>query len=155
MEYELGADGTLTPLPQQNVDTGMGVERLAAIMQGVRSVYETDGYQTIMSWIERESGIAWDADETAKKAHRILADHGRGMTFLVGDGVTPSKEGRGYVLRRIIRRAVQQARNIGLDDLWRLSDVVVEQMKGSYPELEENRDAIREVLRAERSEERR
>jgi alanyl-tRNA synthetase len=70
MEYELHADRTLTPLPTQNVDTGMGVERLAAIMQGVRSVYEADGYQAIMAWIEAESGVAWDADETATKAHR-------------------------------------------------------------------------------------
>ena len=149
MEYELHVDRTLTPLPTQNVDTGMGVERLAAIMQGVRSVYETDGYQAIMAWIEAESGVAWDADETATKAHRVLADHGRGMTFLVGDGVTPSNEGRGYVLRRIVRRAVQQARKIGLDDLWRLSDVVVEQMAPWYPELAENQTRIRDVLRAE------
>src|SRR5919108_31512 len=149
MEYELHADRTLTPLPKQNVDTGMGVERLAAIMQGVRSVYETDGYQAIMTWIEQESGVAWDESEAATKAHRILADHGRGMTFLVGDGVIPSNEGRGYVLRRIIRRAVQQARKIGLDDLWRLSDVVVEQTSAWYPELEENRAQIREVLKAE------
>ena len=149
MEYELHADRTLTPLPTQNVDTGLGVERLAAIMQGVRSVYETDGYQAIMAWIEAESGVAWDADEIATKAHRVLADHGRGMTFLVGDGVTPSNEGRGYVLRRIVRRAVQQARKIGLEDLWRLSDVVVEQMAPWYPELAENQDRIREVLRGE------
>ena len=149
MEYELHVDRTLTPLPTQNVDTGMGVERLAAIMQGVRSVYETDGYQAIMAWIEAESGVPWDADETATKAHRVLADHGRGMTFLVGDGVLPSNEGRGYVLRRIVRRAVQQARKIGLDDLWRLSDVVVEQMGPWYPELAENQARIRDVLRAE------
>jgi alanyl-tRNA synthetase len=149
MEYELRADGTLTPLPQQNVDTGMGVERLAAIIQNVRSVYETDGYQAIMSWIEAESGVAWDASETATKAHRVLADHGRGMTFLVGDGVTPSNEGRGYVLRRIIRRAVLHARTIGLEDLWRLADVVVSQMGAWYPELQEHPQRIREVLRAE------
>ena len=149
MEYELRADGTVTPLPQQNVDTGMGVERLAAIMQDVRSVYETDGYQAIMSWIEAESGVAWDASETATKAHRVLADHGRGMTFLVGDGVTPSNEGRGYVLRRIIRRAVQHARTIGLEDLWRLADVVVEQMGPWYPELQTDPGRIQDVLRAE------
>jgi alanyl-tRNA synthetase len=149
MEYELRADGTLTPLPQQNVDTGMGIERTAAVLQGVRSVYETDGYQAIMQWIERESGVAWTANERATKAHRILADHGRGMTFLVGDGVTPSNEGRGYVLRRIIRRAVQQARAIGLDDLWRLTEVVVEQMGPWYPELPEHRERIQEVVRAE------
>jgi alanyl-tRNA synthetase len=151
MEYELHADGALTPLPQQNVDTGMGLERLAAIIQDVpsRSVYETDGYQAIMAWIEQESGVAWDASEAATKAHRILADHGRGMTCLVGDGVIPSNEGRGYVLRRIIRRAVQQARKIGLDDLWRIADVVVDQMSPWYPELEENRSSIREVLEGE------
>ena len=115
MEYDLHADRTLTPLPTQNIDTGLGVERRAAIMQGVHSVYETDGYQAIMDWIAAESGVAWDADEIATKAHRVLADHGRAMTFLVADGVTPSNEGRGYVLRRIIRRAVQQARKIGLE----------------------------------------
>ena len=127
----------------------MGLERTAAILQDVRSVYETDGYQAIMDWVAEESGVAFGESEVATKAHRILADHGRGMTFLVGDGVTPSNEGRGYVLRRIIRRAVQQARTIGLDELWRLSDVVVEQMGQWYPELPDNRDRIRDVLRAE------
>jgi alanyl-tRNA synthetase len=149
MEYEQHPDGTLTPLPQQNIDTGMGLERLAAIIQDVRSVYETDGYQAIMAWVAEESGVAFGDSEAATKAHRVLADHGRGMTFLVGDGVTPANEGRGYVLRRIIRRAVQQARTIGLDDLWRLSDVVVEQMGPWYPELPENRERIRDVLRTE------
>ena len=149
MEYELHADGTLTPLPKQNVDTGMGLERTSAILQGVDSVYETDAYQTIMAWIAAESGVAFGESEQATKAHRILADHGRGMTFLTSDGVVPSNEGRGYVLRRIIRRAVQQARGIGLDELWRITDVVVEQMRGAYPELEENRAIVQEVVRAE------
>ena len=149
MQYELLPDGTVTPLPAENVDTGMGLERTAAILQDVRSVYETDGYQAIMDWVAQESGVAFGESEVATKAHRILADHGRGMTFLVGDGVTPSNEGRGYVLRRIIRRAVQQARTIGLDELWRLSDVVVEQMGQWYPELPDNRERIRDVLRAE------
>jgi alanyl-tRNA synthetase len=151
MEYEQHPDGKLTPLPEQNIDTGMGLERLSAIVQDVpnRSVYETDGYQAIMAWVAEQSGVAFGDSEAATKAHRVLADHGRGMTFLVGDGVTPSNEGRGYVLRRIIRRAVQQARTIGLDDLWRLSDVVVEQMGPWFPELPENRERIAEVLRAE------
>jgi alanyl-tRNA synthetase len=149
MEYELHADGTVTPLPKQNVDTGMGLERAAAVLQGVISVYETDGYQAIMDWIAAESGVAFGESERATKAHRILADHGRGMTFLVGDGVIPSNEGRGYVLRRVIRRAVQQARTIGLDDLWRLTDVVVEQMGARYPELEQNRRQIQEVVKGE------
>jgi alanyl-tRNA synthetase len=149
MEYELHADGTLTPLPKQNVDTGMGLERTATMLQDVISVYETDGYQAIMDWIEAESGVAWQSSEKATKAHRIMADHGRGMTFLVADGVLPSNEGRGYVLRRVIRRAVQQARAIGLTDLWRISDVVTEQMSQWYPELEANRERVREALKAE------
>jgi alanyl-tRNA synthetase len=149
MEFEQHTDGTLTPLPRQNIDTGLGLERLAAIMQNVRSVYETDGYQAIMDWVAQESGVAFGDSEAATKAHRILADHGRGMTVLVADGVTPSNEGRGYVLRRIIRRAVHQARTIGLDDLWRLSDVVVDQLGSWFPELPENRERIRDVLHAE------
>ena len=149
MEYELHEDGTVTPLPKQNVDTGMGFERAAAVLQGVISVYETDGYQTIMDWIAQESGVAYGDSEAATKAHRILADHGRGMTFLVGDGVMPSNEGRGYVLRRIIRRAVQQARTIGLSDLWRITDIVVAQMGTWYPELVENRALISDTIKAE------
>ncbi len=151
MEYEQHPDGKLTPLPEQNIDTGMGLERLSAIVQDVpnRSVYETDGYQAIMAWVAQESGVASGDSDAATKAHRVLADHGRGMTLLVADGVTPSNEGRGYVLRRIIRRAVQQARTIGLDDLWRISDVVVEQMGGAFPELTESRERIQGVLRAE------
>ena len=149
MEYELQEDGTVTPLPKQNVDTGMGLERAATILQGVEATYGTDGYQQLMSWIADESGVAYGDSETATKAHRILADHGRGMTFLVGDGVTPSNEGRGYVLRRIIRRAVHQARTIGLTDLWRITDIVVEQMGQWYPELTENRALISETVKAE------
>jgi alanyl-tRNA synthetase len=149
MEFDLAADGKLTPLPRPVIDTGLGLERTASIQQSVISVYETDGYQKIMDWIESESGVAWTSSEKATKAHRIIADHGRGMTFLVADGVSPSNEGRGYVLRRVIRRAVQQARGIGLTDLWRSSDVVTEQMSAWYPELEENSDRIREVLKTE------
>ena len=119
----------------------MGLERLAAIVQDVpnRSVYETDGYQAIMDWVAAQSGVAFGDSAAATKAHRVLADHGRGMTLLVGDGSTPSNEGRGYVLRRIIRRAVHQARTIGLDELWGISDVVVEQMGPWFPELPEHR----------------
>jgi alanyl-tRNA synthetase len=149
MEYELHADGTLTPLPKQNIDTGLGLERGAAILQGVRSVYDADGYQKIMGWMAAESGVAYGDSPAATKAHRILADHGRGMTFLVGDGVTPSNEGRGYVLRRVIRRAVQQAQRIGLHDVHRLSGVVIEQMADAWPELEGQADEIARVVRLE------
>jgi alanyl-tRNA synthetase len=151
MEFELHTDGKLTPLPQQNVDTGMGIERTAAVLQNVMTVYETDGYQAIMRWIADESGVAYGDSPEATKAHRILADHGRGMTFLAADGVAPSNEGRGYVMRRIIRRAVQQAARVGLEPpyLARLADVVIEQMKDGYPELEQHRADVRRILSAE------
>jgi alanyl-tRNA synthetase len=150
MEFELHEDGTLTPLPKQNIDTGMGLERAASVLQGVMSVYETDAYQTIMDWIAGESGTRYGENETATKAHRVLADHGRSMTFLLGDGVTPSNEGRGYVLRRIIRRAVVHGHDIGLADfLPSLAEIVIEQMGGVYPELVDNRRVIRELLHAE------
>jgi alanyl-tRNA synthetase len=152
MEYELHPDGTVTPLPKQNVDTGLGLERTATILQGVVSVYETDGYQAIMDWIASESGVAFGESETATKAHRVLADHGRGMTFLIADGVRPGNEGRGYVLRRIVRRAIVHGHDIGLREfLPGLADVVIEQMGDAYPELVENRQMIRELLEAEES----
>src|SRR6266487_3856585 len=151
MEFELHPDGKVTPLPKQNVDTGMGLERTAAVLQGVMSVYDTDIYQAIMRWIAEESGVAYGDSPEATKAHRVLADHGRGMTFLAADGIVPSNEGRGYVMRRIIRRAVQQGARVGLEApyLAPLSDVVIEQMKDGYPELEEHREEIHRVLTAE------
>src|SRR5439155_25463768 len=95
MELDLHDDGKLTPLPKQNVDTGMGVERTAAILEDVMTVYETDVYQAIMGWIAEQSGVAYGDSPEATKAHRVLADHGRCMTFLAADGIAPSHEGRG------------------------------------------------------------
>src|SRR5215813_84716 len=151
MEFELHTDGSLTPLPKQNIDTGLGLERGARILQQVDSVYDTDGYQQIMGWIAAESGVAYGDSPEATKAHRILADHGRGLTFLASEGIAPSNEGRGYVMRRIARRAIQQASRIGLDSpfLARLADVVVEQMGDAYPELPEHRGEISRILTAE------
>jgi alanyl-tRNA synthetase len=150
MEFDLRADGTLTPLPSQTIDTGLGVERGAAVLQGVHSVYETDGFQEIMEWVAGETGTRYGESELATKCHRVLADHGRAMTFLVADGVTPSNEGRGYVLRRVIRRAVLHGRDLGLESfLPRLSGVVVGQMGSVYPELREKEAIIGELLAAE------
>jgi alanyl-tRNA synthetase len=151
MQYELRADGTLVELPKQNIDTGLGLERTARIVQNVPSVYDTDGYQTIMQWIAAQSGVAYGDSEDATKAHRVLADHGRGMTFLVSDGVTPSNEGRGYVLRRIIRRAAQHGLRIGMEApfLPGLAEAVIAQMGDAYPELTEHANEIMQVLAAE------
>jgi alanyl-tRNA synthetase len=151
MAYELHPDRTLTPLPKQNIDTGLGLERAARIVQGVASVYDTDGYQRIMRWIEETSGVAYGDSPDATKAHRVLADHGRGMAFLAGEGITPSNEGRGYVLRRIVRRAIQHGLRIGMDAPFvaDLAGIVIEQMGDAYPELEDNRGQITRVLTAE------
>ena len=150
MEYELHPDGTLTPLPKQNIDTGLGLERTARIVQDVASVYDTDGYQPIMEWIASESGVAYGDSPDATKAHRVLADHGRGMTFLVADGVTPSNDGRGYVLRRVIRRAVAA----GAPDRARPRPSAspassIEQMGDAYPELKQSTAEIDAIVRAE------
>jgi alanyl-tRNA synthetase len=151
MEFDLHDDGTLTPLPSQNIDTGLGVERGAAILQGVHSVYETDGFAAIMDWVATETGTRYGESEDATKAHRVLADHGRAMTFLASDGVVPSNEGRGYVMRRVVRRAVQQGSRTGLESpfLPRLADVVIDLVGGPYPELREHRREIHAVLAAE------
>ncbi|MES1247178.1 MAG: alanine--tRNA ligase [Actinomycetota bacterium] len=151
MAYELRPDGTLVDLPKQNIDTGLGLERTARIVQDVASVYDTDGYQKIMQWVAANSGVAYGDNADATKAHRVLADHGRGMTFLVGDGVTPSNEGRGYVLRRIIRRAAQHGLRIGMEApfLAGLSEAVIDQMGEAYPVLVEHRRDIAAVLTAE------
>jgi alanyl-tRNA synthetase len=151
MSYELHGDGTLTELPSKNIDTGWGLERVARVVQDVASVYDTDGYQLIMDWVAEQSGAAYGSSEDATKAHRVLADHGRGMTFIAVEGVTPSNEGRGYVLRRVIRRAVQHGLRIGMQApfLPGLADVVIEQMGAAYPELVEHRDDIHRVLAAE------
>jgi alanyl-tRNA synthetase len=151
MSYELHPDGTLTDLPSKNIDTGWGLERVARVVQDVASVYDTDGYQLIMDWVAGQSGVAYGETPDATKAHRVLADHGRGMTFIVAEGVTPSNEGRGYVLRRIVRRAAQHGLRIGMQSpfLSDLADVVIEQMGPAYPELVEHRAEIHRVLATE------
>jgi alanyl-tRNA synthetase len=149
MEFDLHPDGSLTPLPKQNIDTGLGLERGTMILQDVGSIFDTDGFQLIMRWIERESGVGYGASAEATKAHRVLSDHGRGMTFLVAEGVLPANEGRGYILRRLIRRAVVQARRIGLDGIYRLPAIVVEQVGAWYPEVVEHAEQIERVVRAE------
>jgi alanyl-tRNA synthetase len=151
MAYELRSDGTLVDLPKQNIDTGMGLERMARIMQQVPSVYDTDGYQTIMQWVSANAKARVDDSVDATKAYRVLADHGRGMTFLASEGVTPSNEGRGYVMRRVLRRAVQHGLRIGMEApfLAGLADAVIDQMGAAYPELVAHRREIADVLSAE------
>jgi alanyl-tRNA synthetase len=149
MEYDLKPGNLLERLPTQNVDTGMGVERTACVVQDVDSNYDTDGFRVIMDWIEEQSGVGYRDNEVATKAHRVLADHARAVTFLIAEGVLPSNEGRGYICRRLLRRAIQHAQRIGLDRVYRLPAVVVEQMGDAYPELKEHAAEIERVVRAE------
>jgi alanyl-tRNA synthetase len=151
MQYELGPGNAVEPLPQKNIDTGLGLERMAAIVQDVPSVYETDGFRPLIELGEELSGRRYDDDFATTRALRILADHGRGATFLLADGVVPSNEDRGYILRRIMRRTIQQGRVLGIGEpfLVRLYERVSELMGDVYPELPRERETIARWARAE------
>src|SRR5436190_20745452 len=144
MSYELHEDGSLSRLPKNNVDTGLGLERMAAILQGVGSVFETDAFRPLVELAEELSGRTYGDDHATTRAMRIIADHSRGMTFLIADGVVPSNEDRGYVLRRVMRRAIQQGRVLGLEPPWlgRFAERTIEMMADAYPELAEERETI-------------
>jgi alanyl-tRNA synthetase len=152
MQYDLSPDGVLTSLPAQNIDTGLGLNRLAAILQDKETVFETDQFAPLIALGEELSGRRYGEDFATDRALRVLADHGRSMTFLIADGVVPSNEDRGYVLRRIMRRAILQGRHtLELDPgfLDRYADVVTELMGSEYRELSEHRDTVRKWLQAE------
>ncbi|MFP5389278.1 MAG: alanine--tRNA ligase, partial [Thermoleophilia bacterium] len=144
MTYDLGADGSLTPLPMRNIDTGMGLDRMAAILQDVPSVYETDLIRPLIDLAEEMSGHSYGEGGAVTRAMRIVADHSRGSAFLIADGVVPSNEDRGYILRRIMRRAIQQGRTLGLEAPWlgRFAERTIEIMGETYPELVAERKAI-------------
>jgi alanyl-tRNA synthetase len=151
MQYELHDDGSLSPLPKKNIDTGLGLDRMAAVLQDVPSVYETSHFRPLVALGEELSGRRYGDDFATTRALRILADHGRGMTFLLADGVVPSNEDRGYILRRIMRRAIQQGRALGIEQpfLVPLTERVTEIMGDAYPELHEERDTIQKWASAE------
>lgn len=144
MSYDLAEDGTVTPLPMRNIDTGMGLERMAAILQGVPSVFETDALSPLIDLAEEKSGKQRDEGFKVTRAMRILADHSRGTAALIADGVVPSNEERGYVLRRIMRRAIQQGRSIGLEPPFfsEFTDRAVEILAPAYPEIAAEREQI-------------
>ena len=149
MEFDQREDGTRALLPQRTVDTGMGLERMATVLQGVRCNYQSDLFQPIMASLDRRSGGGGDG-ESRQRSLRVLADHVRGATFLVSDGVLPSNEGRGYVLRRVIRRAALHARRVALQGpiAEAVADVVAV-MGDAYPELRHHRERAQAAIRAE------
>ncbi len=150
-QFDRSPDGTLTPLPKPNIDTGMGLERLAAVIQGVKSNYDTDLFQEIISRIESLSKKAYGVDDRMDVAFRVISDHARAVSFLIGDGIMPSNEGRGYVLRRIIRRASRFGQALGLEDIFLNSvcDRVIELMGQDYGELIRARSFILGVVENE------
>ena len=149
MQFEQHEDGGRTPLPRPSIDTGMGIERVAALLQGTNDNYATDLMRALILASAQATGT--DPDGPGRAHHRVIADHLRSTSFLIADGVMPSKEGRGYVLRRIMRRAMRHAHLLGTSDpmMWRLVPELVRQMGDAYPELVRARTLIEETLRAE------
>ena len=147
-QFDRDKEGHFHPLPKPNIDTGMGLERLAAVIQGVSSNYDSDLFTPIIRFVEKISGKTYKAFEDNDVSMRVIADHSRAVTFLIGDGVLPSNEGRGYVLRRILRRAARHGKLLGLDKpfLNEVVSVVVETMKDAYPDLSDKESFIRKVV---------
>ena len=157
MEFERRADGSLAPLPAPSIDTGMGLERIVAVLQGRLSNYDTDLFTPLLSAIGERAGTAYGPlagkapDDPGDVSLRVIADHLRAITFLIADGVVPSNEWRGYVLRKIMRRAMRHGKKLGLTEpfLHDLTGVVIAEMGSAYPELETNRDVVVSVVRRE------
>ena len=147
-QFDRDKDGHFHPLPKPNIDTGMGLERLAAVIQGVSSNYDSDLFTPIIRFVSKISGKAYGTSEDSDVSMRVIADHSRAVTFLIGDGCLPSNEGRGYVLRRILRRAARHGKLLGLDKpfLNEVVSVVVETMKDAYPDLSDKESFIRKVV---------
>ncbi len=151
MEFERGAGGTLTPLPAPSIDTGMGLERITAVLQKKDSNYDTDLFQPLLTCIGELTGTTYGVSPETDVSMRVVADHARATTFLIADGVIPSNEWRGYVLRKIMRRAMRHGKHLGLREpfLHTLVAVLAREMGEAYPELRTNRDNIERTILAE------
>ncbi|HZB22283.1 MAG TPA: alanine--tRNA ligase, partial [Gaiellaceae bacterium] len=151
MQFSRDQSGTLTPLPRPSIDTGMGLERIAAVLQGKLASWDTDLFAPLIARVSELTGKRYGAADHDDVSMRVIADHGRTATFLIADGVTPSNEWRGYVLRRIMRRAMRHGRMLGLTEpfLWKTIGWVVERMQGAYPELVAQQTRIEETVRSE------
>ncbi|MFH0924393.1 MAG: alanine--tRNA ligase [bacterium] len=151
MQFNRDSQGNLTPLPKPSIDTGIGLERITAVIQGVETNFDTDLFQPILKSIERLSKKKYRGQEKDTVSMRVIADHIRAISFLISDGVLPSNEGRGYVLRRILRRAIRHGKFLGIDKpfLFELTDVVVGLMGDAYPELKQNQTLVSSVTLSE------
>ncbi|HXD72967.1 MAG TPA: alanine--tRNA ligase [Vicinamibacterales bacterium] len=151
MEFERHADGRLTPLPAPSIDTGLGLERMTAVMQNVQSNYDTDLFQPLLKAVGVLSGHKYGANDAADISMRVVADHMRSTTFLIGDGVIPSNEWRGYVLRKIMRRAMRHGKHLGMSEpfMHKLVEVLDAEMGDAYPEIRTSREMIEKTILAE------
>lgn len=151
MQYDRDKSGSLNPLPNPSIDTGMGLERITAVLQGVKSNYETDLLRGIIANVEEIAMKRYGDDSSSDVSMRVIADHARAVTFLISDGVFPSNEGRGYVLRRILRRAVRHAKMLGIEEpcLYSITGKVRDIMRVAYPELDERVGFVSDVVRNE------
>ncbi len=152
MEFDRQADGTLQPLPAPSIDTGMGLERITAVLQDTLSNYDTDLFMPLLSAIGDRAGVRYKGSSSAADVSmRVIADHTRAMTFLIADGVVPSNEWRGYVLRKIMRRAMRHGKRLGINEpfLHGLVDTIVRDFGDAYPELRTGRDVVVRVIRSE------
>jgi len=151
MQFNKDDSGKLTPLPKPSIDTGMGLERLAAVMQGVNNNYDSDLFQNIIKEISLEAGCNYGDSCETDTALRVVSDHMRATVFLISDGIVPSNEGKGYVLRRIMRRAIRYGKKLGLQtpSLFKFVSVVADEMGEAYPELIENKDYIEKIVKIE------
>ncbi len=151
MEFERSADGTLTPLPAPSIDTGMGLERITAVLQHKDSNYDTDLFMPLLTRVGELAGVRYGDTPETDISMRVVADHSRAMTFLIGDGVIPSNEWRGYVLRKIMRRAMRHGKHLGLAEpfLHEMVAVLAREMGDAYPELRSNREMIEKTITAE------
>ena len=151
MQFYRHPDGSLPPLPQTGIDTGMGFERLVVVLQDVETIYQTDLFLPLIRKVEAISGRDSGENAEVRQAMRVVAEHGRSSAFLIADGVVPSNDGRGYVLRRLVRRAIRHARRLGMDEpfLGQIADAVTELMGDAYPELRKNREFVQTVIKLE------
>lgn len=150
-QFDKDEKGVYHPLPNPNIDTGMGLERIAAVMEGANTIFDTEAVREILRTVEKIANVTYGSDEKKDISIRVITDHSRAMTFLVSDGVLPSNEGRGYILRRLIRRAARHGKLLGIEKgfLENVVDVVINSWKVEYPELKTREEQIKKIIKAE------
>ena len=150
-QFDKDENGNYNRLAKPNIDTGMGLERIAAIMQGVNNLFEVDTIRNIMLAISKVAGVKYGDSEKTDVSLRVITDHIRSTTFMISDNISPSNEGRGYVLRRLLRRAARHGKLLGINEpfLYKITDTVIEESKGAYPELEAKKEYIKKIIKKE------